>query len=226
MVKVFLDFVPLDHPDLTKLHILEASAPGGPFSEIEVVTPVGDYPNYITNYTTANATNIADWFAIQWEDNKGWVSEMSQPVQGGTTTLVGEIVSRIMLRDSGVKENIALQSAQSIIEFFFKADPYSIDPTAVGYNIKDGLTLLALARSYLWQVAASSNTKKYTAGLVSQEFGDTQQGFNSIDLLITEANRILGLAVSRIMLMEEIEIAGGSAVFGADLSRLLLVEIE
>ncbi len=226
MAKVFLDFVPLDHPGLTKLHILEGAAAGGPFSEIEMVTPVGTYPDYLTSYTTDLAVNANNWFAIQWEDNKGWVSEISQAVQGGTTTLVGEIVSRMLQRDSGVKENVALQSAQSVVELYFNADPYTIDPDDVGYNVKDGLTLLALARSYIWRVASAGTTSKYTAGLVSQEFGDTQSGFNNIDQLIAQANSILGLNVSRILLMDDIEIAGGTLTFGEDISRLLLVEIE
>ena len=92
-VPVPLDFIPPQEDNIVKLHIYESSAQGGPFSEIELVTEVGTWPNYIDHYTTANATALDDWFAIQWEDDKGAKSVLSSPVKGGTDYLVREVMS-------------------------------------------------------------------------------------------------------------------------------------
>jgi hypothetical protein len=83
-VPVTIDFVPPTVPDITKLHIYEGTSPNAVFDEIEIVTPVGTYPNYITRYTTTKATSKDNGFAIAWENGQGEISEMSNPMQGGT----------------------------------------------------------------------------------------------------------------------------------------------
>src|SRR5262245_28257796 len=103
MATVRLDFTPPGIPDVTKLHIEEAPASGGPFVEIEQVAS-GTYPNYISYYVTQNASSATYWFRIRWETSQGAFTPYSGALQGGTKTLVQEIVDRVMLRNPSLNE--------------------------------------------------------------------------------------------------------------------------
>jgi hypothetical protein len=219
MASVRLDFVPPDSPDITKLHIFEAPTKDGIFSQIEEVTSIGSYPNYISYYTTTVAANVSDWFAIQWEDSFGALSDISEPIQGGTTTLVNDIIRRVMLRDPLANEIIAQQEAEAVIENVFGVtDAYSVDQTIVTAKQKSGITFLTLARTYLSSIItsiSSGTVQSYTAGLVSQSAGagsqsSVTQGLGNIQQLIDWANADLGLNVSVIMLLKEIDVAGST----------------
>jgi hypothetical protein len=214
MASVRLDFIPPDTPGITKLHIYESPTLNGVFNEIETVTSVGSYPTYITYHTTKLANDIADWFAIQWEDADGALSGLSQPIQGGTTTLVQQIVSRVMLRDPFADENIAAQEAEAVIEdVFITTDAYLVDPSIVTAKQKSGITFLTLARVYLSSIItslSSGSLQSYTAGLVSQSAGSQSQtqnstGLQNIQQLIEWANRDLGISYSVLLLMKEID---------------------
>jgi hypothetical protein len=211
--------------DVTKLLIYEGPSKNGPFNIIETVTPVGSYPDYINNYTTDDALSATDWFAIRWEDSKGARTELSAPLQGGTQSLPGEIVSRMLLRDPMIDENVALQEAEAVIsEYYGVLDPYSIDVNTVAPNILNGLTLLAMAYTYITATSTSSSTtaQKFTAGLVSIDAGTSAKSNvqTSIDLLFKQANRLLGRNYSRIMQMKQLAVAGGyTRLMGVDLSR-------
>jgi hypothetical protein len=217
MAIVPLDFIPPTDPDITKLHIEEATDQAGPFGEIEEVTEIGTYPNYITRYTTDQAALASNWFRIRWENSKGAMSPFSEPIKGGTTTLVQQIVDRVMLRDPLANENVTQQESEAVIEDVFSTtDAYSVDPETVTAKQKSGITFLTLARVYLSSIVTSISggaVQSYTAGLVSQSAGSqaqsqVSQGMSNIEQLIEWANRDLGLSYSLIMLLKEIDVAG------------------
>jgi len=225
MASVHLNWVQPQLPDLVKLHIYESSTKDGIYTPFEEVTAIGTYPDYISEYTTDDAASVTGWFAIQWEDSKGAKTDISAPRQGGADMLPAVILSRVLLRDSAIKEGVALQEAEAIIQWYFQGvDPYSIIPSTVSYTKLSGLTLLTMARSYLAQSLAQSDTESFTAGLVSMKSG-TQRDLKNLVDLIGQANIMLGLNIGVVAQMEAIEIAGGASLVAADLSRLIL-EIE
>jgi hypothetical protein len=226
-VSVALEFVPPTDEDIVKLRILEAPAKTGPFVQIEETTAVGTYPTYINNYTTALATSKTDWFAIQWVDSKGAESPVSAAVQGGSSTLAGEIVNRVMLRDPTLDENVVMQEALASIEMYYKVDPTTVPLADASHAELSGLTLMTMARSYIFTSASSSQSgDQYVAGLVSQKAGSSSSSSGNLQDWIDWANKFLGTNYSVILLMEEIEIAGGTAsIPSMDQSRLI-VEIQ
>lgn len=208
MADVRLDFVPPSDPDIAKLHIYESPAKEGPFLEIEVVTEIGTFPDYISYYTTALAANKNDWFAISWENDSGVVGDPSAPIQGYTGTLVYEVVKRVLLRDSSLSEQVATQAAEYAISAGLRiADPY--DPSATAsYRQIEGVTLLAMAQAQIASLAGGSSSG-YTAGLVSQKSDSGSSGSrDTIEWLIKQANKILGLNVSYVMLLESVDVTG------------------
>lgn len=86
MPSVVLDLrPPRDMRELVELIILESGVgSAGPYHIIETVTDIGVYPDYIKQYVTDLAEAEADYFMVQWRDDKGALSETSIPVQGGT----------------------------------------------------------------------------------------------------------------------------------------------
>jgi hypothetical protein len=210
---VRLDFVPPSQTGIVALIIEEASAKDGPFTQIERTTAVGLYPNYITYYTTTVALDAQDWFRIRWEDQDGIFSAYSEPLKGGTKTLVQEIVDRVLLREPALDERIVTQEAQAVVaEVMGTDDPNSIlveEATPVQLR---GMTNLTLARSlvasYFTMTAGSSS--KWVAGLVSLQSGTSSADFDkAIEALVKSANNDLGMGYSVILLM-----AGGYGVGG------------
>lgn len=230
MEKVLLDFLPPTENNIAALHIWEGTAPDAVFTEIERTTAVGTYPSYITRYTTAKAASKTDWFAIQWEDSNGLLSEISSPIQGGTTTLVQTLVDRVALRDPSLNENVVAQEAEAAISSFFGVlDPYGIDPTSVSPATLSGLTLLVLARTYLFTSvsATTSNVQKFTAGLVSIDAGSSSSssggGLKNLQEIMDLANRMLGRNYSIIGVLAELPVADGvKQIVAADLSRTII----
>lgn len=225
-VSVHLDFIaPNQIPDLTKLHILEGPSKDGPFNEIEIVNGVGAQGAYLSSYTTELATNKTDWFVIQWEDAKGAVTPLSAAVQGGTQSLVAEIVSRMLLREPTLDEAIALQEAEAAVSDYYNTiDPYSIDPSTVSPRIKSGLTNYALARSYITKAITQADRKQWVAGLVSL---NTASGSaitpDVVKALLDLANRDLGRSMSFKLVLKEIEVAGGfTQIVAQDISRSII----
>lgn len=227
-VPLTLDFQPPAEPDIIALRVYEAASPNGVFSQIDRTTAVGSYPNYITRYVTPSANVRTDYFAIAWENSAGEVSEMSAPVQGGTTTLVSQIMNRMMLRDPSLNEIIATQEAEAAIsDYYGVVDPFTVDPSTVSPKILSGLTNLALARSYMTTLVTSSQANKWAAGIVSMD--TSSSAGKSVDLakqLLELANNDLGRSFSYVMLMEEISVAGGfRRLAGVDLTRSI-IEIQ
>jgi hypothetical protein len=222
-MKARLDFTPPMEPDMAKLHILEAVASDGPFNEIDEVTAIGVYPDYISYYTTNNATAVDRWFAIQWETAAGVLGDISAAVQGGTITYVAEVVNRVMLRMPDADENIITQEASAVVEEILHVDPFDPVTANVKYKTWNGMALLTMARVQLSTYAAQSSTSNsFTAGLVSMKSDSS----NKLDLkgirdLMEEAGRLLGFSTARIVQMVVPEIAGGlSQIVMADISRL------
>lgn len=219
-----LSFLPPQAEDIVALRIHEAPTADGPFVQIERVTEVGTYPDYIDHYTTNFASNTTDWFSIQWEDSKGALGELSIPVQGGTETLVHKITERVLLRDGSLDETVVSQEAEAVIEKYFQTDPYSIDSTTVSYTVISGLTMLTMARSYLMGLYATSGGSKFTAGLISVDTTATaKRTLDDIQKYIVAANGLLGLTYSTVLLLKEMEVGGGlKQLVDIDVSRLIV----
>jgi hypothetical protein len=237
MASVTLDFLPPIEEDIVALRIYEASAPDQPFNEIERTTAVGTFPSYIDTYTSTLAASATDWFSIAWENAGGVISPLSAPVQGGTSSLVGMITDRVMLRDPALNENVVEQEAEWAVADYFMADPFSIDPTTVAPKVMRGLVTLTMVRSYLSQLISSTQANKWTAGLVSMDTstGSQTSSDKNIDRLIEMANRDLNRTYSTILLAEEVAVAGGykqshsvvETLTGVDLTRgILMVSID
>lgn len=228
MASVALKFIAPDDPDITKLIIYESDTFDGLFSPIETITDIGEFPNYIREYTTNLAANDVDWFSIQWEDSKGARSDISIAVQGKTDTLVGEIVESMKLLDPNIGQNAAAMIARATAEKYFGKSTTAIDPETISSAQRYGLALFSLASYHM--VAAtlrSGSAQKWVAGLVSMDSGSSSSQ-SSVDpkALFSEAARWLGIGGARVAQMEEVVIAGGfSSIVSADISRLL-VEVE
>ena len=220
---VYLKFIPPAEPGWDQIHIFESPVKEGPYTEIYAAAS-GD-PNYIDTITITNATAADYWFAVQWSNAAGARTDLSAGVQGGTETLVGILVQRILLRDPSINENIAAQEAEAAISYFYGVDdPSVVDPATVNPKILQGLTLLALAWSYVFTTATSGNVQKFTAGLVSIDQGSssTTKTANT-DSLLKLANTLLGRNFSAIMALKEIKVAGNyTQLVTADLSRTMI----
>jgi len=227
VASVRLNFSPPIEPNITKLHILESTSQTGTFSEIEVVTGIGTYPSYISYYTTNLATAATNWFRIQWEDNKGALSDLSEAVQGGTESYVGELTEWVLLRDSTINENVATQEVEAaLFQVFGTTTPDTLDP-----DQKSGITMLAMARCYLTKLGASSSTgtaNKWTAGLVSMDSGTTaaQQGQANIEMLLKQAGKLLGLNYSVVAQMAEANLFGNNGDGPTFDPSRLLIEVQ
>jgi hypothetical protein len=226
MAIVALDFTPPQDPNIVSLHILEAATKDGPWSEIEVVTSIGTAPNYITRYTTDQANSLTDWFAIQWEDDKGALSAVSEGIQGGTETVVSILTDRVMLRDPTLNEIVVSQEAEGVVASVLKTtDPLSIDPANVSADQVTGMTFLVMGRAYISKVVTESSSASgtgYTAGLVSQTASSTAQTrqqanvLDTIDWLLKQANIFLGTNLSLVLELEDGDPTGAFVVSGVD----------
>lgn len=226
MASVALRFVPPRAENLTKLRIFESTTKEGTFTVIEEITGVGDYPDYIDNYTTDEAGALDNWFAIQWVDDKGAVSELSVPVQGNTENLVSTVSDRVLQRDAALDEVVVIQVSEWVVgKTKNTEEPYDPLLTAT-LNELEGMTLLALARSYLSLAGSTTSEDTYTAGLVSQKVssGSLQTVQGVVKWLIDEANKLLGWNWTVVMLLEDIDPVGIGTVstINFDQSRLAL----
>lgn len=224
MATVRLNFIAPNENNLESLNIYESSTVDGTFTLIDSTSVIGTYPSYITEYVTTLAVDASDWFAISWVDSENVESELSIPVQGGQLTLVGEILSRLQLRDSSINTQVALQEVLAVIEMVFGT--VDVDLTTVSYQQLSGLTNLALARLWKFQFASSSQSASYVAGLVSQktDSNSARASREAIDALLQDAQSMLGISRSRIAQMADISTTNGTLPT-FDPSRLL-IEVE
>lgn len=225
---VILDFVPPDVPGFTKLLIYEsATQAGAPGTLIETVTDIGEYPDYITRYTTTQAASGTGWFSVQFEDEQGGRTTVSDSVQGGTFTAISKLIQRVLSRDSTLDENVVLQEAEAVLATIMNVDdPYTVDVATITYPQWVGMTYLVLARSYIGELVSGGESESYTAGLVSQKSAsaDAEKRLKLIKELIDFANIELGLNYSIVMLLEDIDPTGLGSITSVtyDQSRLLL----
>jgi hypothetical protein len=203
MASAALHFAPPEEDNVVALRIYESSAAGGPYTEIERVTAIGTYPDYIDSYTTANANSATDWFAIAWESVGGVLGPQSVGVKGGTTTLVGKIVDRVLQRDGSLDPNIVRQEAEVSVEQWAgtSIDPYATDAD-VSYGQLNGLVYLTLARCYIFAQASGGETESATLGIVSMRSSSSTSTNTNTDALIALANDALGLNTSYVLQLE------------------------
>lgn len=194
MAVVPLTFIPPTEHDIVALHIYESNNSTDGFVEIER-TASGTYPDYINNYTTTLANFADDWFAIAWENAEGAISPLSAPIQGGTTTLIGEIVNRVLLRVPDEDENIIVQEAEATVSFIYKVDdPYSIDINSVSKLwLTELVNLTLVASQYISVITQASAGQEYTAGMVSQ--GSTK---GDADAILTALERLEKRSLKRL----------------------------
>lgn len=221
MASVRLDFVPPQEKDIVKLIILQADVATGPFSSIEEVEDIGEWPSYISSYTTALAAATDKWFSIQWEDHKGAQSDQSSPIQGGTDTVVNQIINRVLLRDASLDEKVVSQEVESVVYDVFDKDPFTVVDGDLDYKTWRGVTNLALARSYLTTLYPTGRTTQYVAGLVSEKTASAKDLIDLIGRLLKDASNDLGIGGSTIARMVDLSVADGS-VPNTDISRLLI----
>lgn len=229
-----LDFLPPEEPDFTKLHIYESDNPETGFAEIEVVTDIGQYPDYITRWVTDKANHTNDWFSIQWEDAKGSLTEMSAAVQGGTRTLVGEIVERVQQRDAEgrIDPNVIAQNAEAVIQFIYKVDPYTLMEEDVDYTERNALAdLTMVAVKFEEIIDRSTDPYGYTAGMVSESSLDMKNAIDALTKMESRALKRLGIGGSLIgHIQDPFSLTPGTSIFTLaglkttfDSSRLLSV---
>jgi hypothetical protein len=222
---VELQFLPAEEEGMVTLHVEQSSLQGGPFTEIQSF-PAGTYPNYIHEAVVTNATDPSYWFRIRWEDASGNYTPFSDPVQGGTTSIVAQVMNRVILRDPSVETLIAGQEAEAAVsEYFNVDDPYSVEASKVNPRILSGLTLLTLARAYTVRlITGAGQTARWSAGLISMQSGTTStQSWDAIDKMVTLANRELQRNYSAVLLLNEITVGGRyQQLKGVDLSRTLI----
>lgn len=233
MASVMLDFVQPDEPDLAKLEIYESESKDGPLTLIETVAgeDIGAFPNYITRWTTQNATSASNWFAIRWVNLGGAYSDFSPTVQGGTETVVAEITRRVQQRDPMVIEEVAFQESQAVVFEFF--GDVNLPLAAANPSQLSGLTMLALARVYTTSiVTTSSQASSWTAGLVAMksDAGAQSKTAGNVKDLMDQASRMLGLNISRIAQMVSADFNGSGFLMWGDIQTWdqsrLIVEVE
>ncbi len=231
MASVILDFVPPAEDGYDVLQVFESPTKEGAPGTLAQSFPIsGAYP---TRITVTSATSPTGWFSIRWGINAANVfTPFSEPLQGGTQTLVGIIINRVMLRQPNSDENVVLQIVEAVVEMYFgTTEIYDIDPDTVSRAVIEGLTLYTMARNLVTQMstsASSSSGSGWTAGLVSMKASSDSSvklSWETIDRLLKDAEKLLGMGYSRIAQMD-IEIVGGmSEIVTADISRLL-IEVE
>lgn len=231
MANIPLKFVPPAEDNIVALRIYESAQPDQNFIQIERVTTIGTFPNYIDEYTSTFGASLNDYFAIQWEDSDGNVSPLSASIKGGTRTLIGEIVERVKRRDEFkvFDEVVIAQEAEAIVNYVYKVDPYSILLDSVPYyklSALVDLTMVSILSTNLMSHVSSSSTD-YTAGMISerQNTSAATTAFNNLALIEKRALRRLGIGGSIIGKLEpsndQIVITGQKSVL--NMSRLLRV---
>jgi hypothetical protein len=224
MAAVHLEFLPPDEDNIISLRVEEASSMLGVYTE-KATIPAGTYPNYIRDADVTGVTSGNDWFRIRWADSNGNFTPYSAPIQGGTITIVAQVMDRTILRDPLINPLVAGQEAEAAVsQYFMVDDPYSVPSSEATPKILSGLTLLTLARAYTLRLITGGTQQKWTAGLVSMDQGSTAtQSWAAIDKMIELANNELGRNYSRILLVEEINVAGGVRQLKSfDVSRALI----
>jgi hypothetical protein len=150
---------------------------------------------------------------------------LSAPIKGDTTTLVGELVKRVMLRDASLDENLVLQEAEATVSWIYRVDdPYSIDINTVSPLWLNELANLSLVSVMYLNLTQSSYYQSYTAGLISETSAvNTQNATKSIENMEKRALRRLGIGGSILAAIDMrpavISITGVKTAF--DSSRIL-----
>lgn len=209
-VTIELRVTPPDTEDVASLVVYESANPTGPFAvvktiDVSALDPVPD--TYDINIADIASEN--DWFAVQWKDAAGsWLTPLSPPTKSGATSFVELIVDRVRQRDMSMKKSIVIQEAEAAIERYFNKNPYSVTmadiPESRTYSVMNGLTYLAMARSYLALSTSESSVQSATLGLVSFRSESGKERSVDVEALIALANVELGINTSVILEMERV----------------------
>jgi hypothetical protein len=232
MASVHLKFSAPAREDLILLRIFEAPTAAGPFDvpieEVDLAAEGAVYPDYISEYTTDLAVSTTNYFTVQFEDDKGALTDMSNPVQGGTGTFVGEIMDLVKERDHTLDEQTVRQEAEFAIETYFGIDPYTVVSATTSYRIRIGLARLVQARTMINRFAqvAGASASSWTAGLVSMKSSTGSSDQALVKWLLEQAAEGLGLNYSRIAQMATMVIAGGLSAHQLGYAEAVLVAVE
>lgn len=205
MASVPLEFTAPAQDNLVALRIYEAASALGPFVQIERVTAIGTYPNWITNYNSANGSGGEQWYTIAWEDEDGGLSEQSNPVKIGTQTVPGEIADRVTQRDSTLNRTVAVQEAEAALNQYFGVDPYTLTLADVTYRQLRGFTNYVLAVMLLQRIVQGGGTAdQITVGLVTlkSSTGGGTLSVREAQNLINQASNDLGFNTGLILRLE------------------------
>lgn len=211
MASQYLFFKEPDIEGLTTLYVEESADGLDPFVEIDHTDDIGTYPDYITSFTTDQAADPTHFFRIRWGNGDGYFTEYSLPMQGRSNTVIGQIVKRVIERDFdfGFDVSVIAQEAEVAISTKFGADTDPYDPTlTVTAKEMAGLVYLTIARAYAFQIMKEGSEGNYTAGLVSQRSDTGKTRMDQVDWFVREANKLLGLNVSAVMLLEDCDPIG------------------
>lgn len=135
MATVKLYFEPYPENDADGLRIEESADGVSGWSEIEALTTqIGTYPDYISKFTTSNATDVDYWFRIRWTVG-GTPQNYSDPLQVGdlapkytTPDLIRDTTrhTAIQTEKTGVLQDLITQAyymVQSSCGPFDEVDP-------------------------------------------------------------------------------------------------------
>lgn len=221
-----IKFVPPDDDNIETAKIYTSPDKTGPWTISHVIETdeIGVYPDYIDKYTIISEPGL--WVTVSFVTGTGVESPKANPLLLGTDTVIGELIDRILRRDSTLNENVVKEVAEATLEKFFNKDPYEVMPAQLTYKRYYGLTMLALASIYRIRENTSTQPTSWTAGLVSLNTAKGGSPGADIEALEKEAAKWLGLSGSRIAQMAKVEIASGlSEIVCRDLSRLM-IEVE
>lgn len=206
---VHLDFVPPDIEGMDHILIFESASSLGPWTEIDSVIDVGIYPNYISSYSTSEATLDNGWYAIEWYDYANTPGGLSNPIRFGTETIIGDLIKRVMRRDPELDEIVVAQEAESVMEWWFNKDPNLVTreddfPATRFYQTMNGLMYLVMSRVMLAKMLQSSDIQQAAIGLVTFKADAGSVRKQDIDELVALANKELRIRTSAILQLESL----------------------
>lgn len=201
---------PPDAPDVKYLVVYESANPTGPFVEVwnTDVSALDPIPDSF-DVPISSVALATDWFAVQWQDSDGsWITPLSPPVKAGAFSFVELVIDRVLQRDRTLGTDVVRQEVEVAIERYFNKNPYSVTladiPDGSQYSVISGLVYLSMARSYLVLSVGSKDVQSATLGLVSFRTESGTERKVDVELLLAQANALLGISTSLVLQIEDL----------------------